>query len=227
MPQAPYDPQSFDHLAEMYDRAVSIDRRHDFFLRNLPPRRRRALEIGCGSGLLALELSRHFDSVLAIDVSEPMLAIARARRPAANLEYRVADAGSAGLEGEFDAIVSHTTLHHIDDVPALIRRCKAALAPGGRLLIVDVIERWPLLHRSYAGLTLGAYAASAFDLFRYGPRDALTLFRFRLSRPWLDHLKSDRYLSDADFRKLYGGLLPGCRISRTRYFGYVIWECDA
>lgn len=78
MPPRPNNPQSFDHLAEMYDRAVSIERRHDFFLQNLPLRRRRALEIGCGTGLLARELSRHFDSVLAIDISEPMLAIARA-----------------------------------------------------------------------------------------------------------------------------------------------------
>lgn len=57
----------------------------------------------------------------------------------------MADAGSAALEGEFDAIVSHTTLHHIDDVPALIRHCKASLSPRGRLLIVDVIDRWPRL----------------------------------------------------------------------------------
>jgi SAM-dependent methyltransferase len=226
MAQPPYDPQSFDHLAEMYDRAVCIERRHDFFLQNLPLGRRRVLEIGCGTGLLAQELSRHFDSVLAIDISESMLAIARARRPAVNLEYLLADAGSAPLEGEFDAIVSHTTLHHIDDVPALIRRCKAALAPRGRLLIVDVIDRWPRLNRSYAGLTIGAYAASAFDVFRYGPRDALTLFRFRVSRPWLEHLRSDRYLSDAAFRQLYSSLLPGAHISRTRYFANAIWQSE-
>src|ERR1700759_426421 len=106
-----HNPSSFDHMAELYDAATSIERKHEFFLENLPRRRGRVLDIGCGTGLLAWELSKHFESVLAIDISEPMLAIARAKRSAPNIEYRLADASAAVIEGTFDAIVSHTTFH--------------------------------------------------------------------------------------------------------------------
>src|SRR6266853_55729 len=111
------DPRSFDHLAEEYDFAASLERRPDFFLSHLPQRHRRVLDVGCGTGILALELSRHFESVVAIDISEPMLAIARRKRAAANIEYRLADANQLVLERKFDAIVSHTTFHHLEDVP--------------------------------------------------------------------------------------------------------------
>jgi SAM-dependent methyltransferase len=219
-----YDPQSFDHLAARYDAAAAIERRHDFFLENLPRQRRRVLDVGCGTGLLAQELASHFESVVAIDVSEPMLAIARAKRAAPNIEYRLADASSAVPEGVFDAIVSHTTFHHIVDVAATIGRLKGALAPGGRLLIVDLVERWPV--KPNLGLVLGACVAAGPDTFRYGWRNALTLLRFRLSRAWLEHLKSDRYLPMDAFRQTYGRLLPGAAITQAGYFARVVWQRD-
>jgi SAM-dependent methyltransferase len=228
MSRRPYDPRSFDHLAKMYDTAASIERKHSFFLENLPRRRRRVLDIGCGTGLLAQALSRYFESVLAIDISEPMLAIARATRSAPNIEYRLAGASTAALEGEFDAIVSHTTFHHITDVAGTIARLKAALAPHGRFLIVDLVDRWPRFrYRPYAGSILGACAATGPDVFRYGFHDAFTLLLFRVSRPWRDHLKTDRYLSIAAFRQLYGRLLPGAAITRARYFARLVWESEA
>jgi len=72
------DPQSFDSFAERYDAAAELERSHDFFLSNLPNRRGRGLGgRGAGPGLLAGELARHFTTVVAVDVSEPMLAIAK------------------------------------------------------------------------------------------------------------------------------------------------------
>jgi SAM-dependent methyltransferase len=225
MAQQFYDPQSFDHLAEMYDVAAAIERKHSFFLTNLPRGRRRALDIGCGTGLLARELAKHFASVLAIDISAPMIAIARAKRAAHNIEYRLADASAARIEGPFDAIVSHTTFHHIQDVAGTIARLKPLLAPRGRFLIVDLVDRRLLLgYKPYAGLISGACAAAGPDAIRYGFRNAVTLLRFRLSRPWLDHLKTDRYLSVPAFRRCYGELLPGAVITCNRYFAKVVWE---
>jgi 2-polyprenyl-3-methyl-5-hydroxy-6-metoxy-1,4-benzoquinol methylase len=220
-----YDPQSFDQLAERWDVAASIERKHDFFLQNLPRRRERVLDVGCGTGLLARELAKHFRSVVGIDLSDPMLAIARAKRAAPNIEYRQADAATAEIDGPFDAIVSHTTFHHIGDVAGTIARLKPMLTPQGRFLIVDIVESGPLSrYRPYAGLILGACAAAGIDVMRYGPRDAATLLRFRVSRPWLDHLRSDRYLSMEEFRRTYGAVLPGAQIVQRRYFAQVVWE---
>lgn len=157
-----------------------------------------------------------------------MLAIARAPRSAPNIDYRLADAGTAALEGEFDAIVSHTTFHHLTDVAGTIARFKSVLAPHGRFLLVDLVDRWPgFRYKPYAGLILGACAATGPDVFRYGFRDAFTLLRFRVSRPWLDRLKTGRYLTIAAFRQLYGNLLPGAAITRSRYFARLVGESDA
>ncbi len=221
------DPRSFDHIAEAYDAFVSLERKHDFFIRHLPERRCRVLDVGCGVGLLALELSRCFDSVLAIDISEPMLAIARRKRAAANVEYRRADANRLALEENFDAIVSHTTFHHLENIPETLTRLKAALAPGGRLILVDLVNRWPKIVRRFSlFIIIAAGMKFPRDLLRHGPTGACRLWRFRVSRPWLEHHKAERdlNLSAAEFRKLYGRHLPGASFSRTWHFMGVVWQ---
>lgn len=218
------DPQSFDGFAAQYDAAVSIERNHDFFLQHLPARRDSVLDLGCGTGLLASELSRHFVSVVALDISEPMLAIARARRGAVNIEYRRADANDLTLSSRFNAIVSHTTLHHLASIPRTLSILTAALAPGGRLILVDSIARfgpwvprWSVACQAFAGLRLLP------DCVRRGFPAAWTLFRFRVSRRWIAHLKSDRYLTPDQFRAVYGRLLPGARFTRLGSFMGVVW----
>ena len=211
------DPQSFDGLAEQYDAAVSIERSHDFFLKRLPERRGSVLDIGCGTGLLAYELSRHFCSVVAVDISEPMLTIARMKRRAANIEYLYADANNLTLCSSFDAIVSHTTFHHLVSIPRTLTALRAALAPSGCLILVDCIARFgPIIPR----WTSSYYAYAVLQLLPDGTRRGLdaawTLFRFRCSRQWIAHLKSDRYLTREQFCKVYGRLLPGARFTCMR-----------
>ncbi len=218
------DPRSFDHLAEEYDFAASLERRPDFFLCHLPPNRGRVLDVGCGTGILAEELARHFQTVVAIDISEPMLAIARGKRAAANIEYRQADANQLVLEQKFDAIVSHTAFHHLENVPRTLGVLKAALEPGGRLILVDNVVRWPVFARH----TLLCVALSCLrlppDALRYGLHPAWRLFRFRVSRSWLVHVTTDRFLSADGFRKVYGQLLPGASFTRLKYFMGVVWQ---
>ena len=220
-----HDPRSFDHIAEAYDAFVSLERNHDFFIRHLPERRGRVLEVGCGSGLLALELSKFFDSVTATDISEPMLAIARRKRTAANVEYRRADANRLALEETFDAIVSHTTFHHLENIPETLSRLKAALAPGGRLILTDRVNRWPGIVGRYSVFTIAAAAAKfPRELLRHGSGGARCLWSFRVSRPWLEHRKAERLLSAVEFRELYGKHLPGASFTRMWHFMGVVWQ---
>jgi len=113
---------------------ASHERRYDFFLESLSQGRSKALDVGCGTGGLSLELSKHYGSVLAIDISEPMLKIARRKRSAPDM-----DADSLELVPEFDLIVSHTTFHHLKDVATTLETLKSTLKPGGRLIIVDAV----------------------------------------------------------------------------------------
>ncbi len=120
-------PAQFDPVAVEYDFEASLRPDHDFFLRHLPAVRGAALDVGSGSGILTLELARRFDEVVGVDISSEMLAIARARRSAANLTYLRMDANDLRLDATFDYIVSRTTFHHLTDVPAVVRRLKAML----------------------------------------------------------------------------------------------------
>jgi ubiquinone/menaquinone biosynthesis C-methylase UbiE len=219
-----YNPRSFDHMAEEYDFVATRERSPAFFLNNLPERRQRVLDVGCGTGILADELSRHFGSVVAIDISEPMLAIARARRFAPNIDYRREDANHLALDQTFDCIISHSTFHHLEDISATLRTLKASLEPRGRLILIDNASRCPLIPRNACTSTAKACLKFAPNLFRYGLRFAWRSFRFYTSRYWLDHIKADNILSRARFREIYAAALPGATFVPLKYFMGVIWQ---
>jgi len=95
----------------------------------------RVLDLGCGLGYLARELrARGCGPIIAIDLSERMLAEARERTNDAGIDYRRSSLEDFAAEPEaFDLVVSTLALHYIDDYPALVRRIARWLAPGGRL----------------------------------------------------------------------------------------------
>jgi ubiquinone/menaquinone biosynthesis C-methylase UbiE len=103
------------------------------------------LDIGCGTGTLAIAASRHVGaggSVYGIDPSPEM--IARAARKAAKARVPVVFTRAAAEQipiedGRFDVVLSTLMLHHL---PLKIREpcaqeIRRVLRPGGRLLVVD------------------------------------------------------------------------------------------
>ena len=186
------------------------------------------LDLGCGTGLLSLELSRHFRSVVALDISEPMLAIARSKRSAPNIDYRLCDADDFSAGTGFDAIVSHTMFHHLPNLPATLARLKRILAPKGRLIALDCVThipvffpRWSILYRAHAAMQFWP------DILRFGPKAACTLLQFRACRAWIAHLKSDKYFSPAQFKEAYAASLPGAQFTRMKNFMGVVWTAPA
>lgn len=92
------------------------------------------LDAGCGSGRLTEVLIERVPRgrVIAVDVSESMLAAARERLgPSADI--RRADLTELRLDEQADAILSTATLHWIADHERVFERLRAALRPGGRL----------------------------------------------------------------------------------------------
>jgi SAM-dependent methyltransferase len=221
-PNLKRDPRKFDAFAERYAYMAGLLHDHAFFLRNLPARRTRALEIGCGAGRLARVLARRFDKVVAIDSCEPMLALAREDNAEPNLAFLRMDANRIELSGPFDFIASHTTFHHLEHPMRTLAALRHLIAPGGRIAIVDAVsERAAIPAWHFAA---GAPLALPSDLVHHGPTAALRLLRFRLSRPWLEHLASDRYLSPGAFRRLFGDALPGAAFEAVGPFLGVVWE---
>lgn len=90
------------------------------------------LEIGCGTGSTAILHVPHVAQYLAVDISERMIEIARAKDAPANLSFQVADIDEMSLEpGSYDMVQAHSTLHLLSDPKAAIEKMYDALKPGG------------------------------------------------------------------------------------------------
>jgi len=102
----------------------------------------RALDIGTGTGRLLEVLAPNVASGLGIDASRAMLALARVRlaKPEfAHLSVRLADMYALPLhDASFDLVLLQMVLHYAEDAAAAIAEARRVLAPGGRLLVVDV-----------------------------------------------------------------------------------------
>ena len=212
----------FDAFATEYDFVASLQNQNDFFTNNLSASKGAALDIGCGSGILAFELAQYYDNVVAVDLSAKMLAIANQKRSAPNIEYIQMDASQLALDRQFDLIVSAATFHHLPDLPAALNAIKKMLNPHGKIVFLDNISE--VETPATIGYILGAVRDFIPDCSTYGFRNALRLLKFRLSPGWLKHLASDRYLSERRFRKIYSRCFPGCYFVKLGCFMGVIWE---
>lgn len=224
-------PGSFDGIAEGYDFIASLSpERNEFFLNRLTDRRTAALDVGCGSGILASELADHYARVVGIDISTDMLRIARTKRPRPNVTYLQMDANAIELDGPFDLICSINTFHHLTDLSAALDRLKRLLAPGGRLVITDcVLLRFAWL-KPYASRHPWVYFAGAVlnapgNVRRMGWKNAIRAFRHQASQQMREHLADDEWLKPNDFREVYGARLPGCEFHNPAGGGMaVVWD---
>ena len=100
----------------------------------------RLIDIGCGCGQTTLELARRAGpsgNVVGVDVSAPMLAVARRRARAlslAEVEFLEADAQTHGFDSAgADALFSRFGVMFFADPAAAFANLRSALASGGRL----------------------------------------------------------------------------------------------
>jgi ubiquinone/menaquinone biosynthesis C-methylase UbiE len=126
-----------DELAEFYD-MDNARLRDDFrFVRRLAKDARSVLDIGCGTGELAVDLADGHD-IVAIDPARAMLDIARSRSGGEKVEWIEADARDMRLARAFDLIVmtghAFQTLLTADDRLAALRTVAEHLKPGGRFV---------------------------------------------------------------------------------------------
>src|SRR4051794_40591712 len=93
----------------------SYDRFHrDQFLDLVPPAGRLTVDVGCGEGRLARDLRARGHTVVAVDASPTLVALAREAEPA--MDVRLADAAALPLaDGAADLVVAFMSLHDMDD----------------------------------------------------------------------------------------------------------------
>ena|SRR5947209_1782070 len=107
------------------------------------PAGKRALDVGCGGGLLAEEFARVGWRVTGVDPSEPSLKTARAHalQSGLDIEYLCATGESLPFRDEtFDVVYCCEVLEHVDDVDRVIAETARVLQPGG-VYLFDTINR--------------------------------------------------------------------------------------
>lgn len=130
----------------------------------------RAVDLGTGPGDIPIRLARVQPSwrIVAVDASEPMLAIAGEASaeagPAGRIEWVLADAKATGLPGGgFEVVLSNSILHHLSDPEAFWVEIKRLAAPGAAVLLQDLAR--PASEAEACGV-VEMYAGEESDLLK-------------------------------------------------------------
>ena len=124
------NPVRLCYVRDMVDQHFHLDE-HDL----RPLAGKRALDVGCGAGLLAEPLARLGATVTAVDAAPELIEAATAHATAQGLaiDYRVAAVET--LDGEYDLVTAMEVIEHVADPQAFVASLAARLAPAGLLIL--------------------------------------------------------------------------------------------
>ena len=135
----------FDQEAGQWDkkqRRIQLARAVAAGIRDLPlDKRMQALEFGCGTGLVGLEIAPHIKSLTAVDTSRGMLKVLTEKlhsQGITNVQPRCLDLVAGPLVERYDLVFSSMTLHHVAETDLILTRLTEALNPGGWLALADL-----------------------------------------------------------------------------------------
>jgi len=196
---------------------------HGWVLGNLPARRRAAVDVGCGTGVLAGKLAPHFARVTGIDADAGMAAAASTRLaqdPRVSIRHcRFEQFAEAAGDGEADLITMVAVLHHLD-LDDTLARIPGLLAPGGRLLVVGLarVDSLPDL----AADLISAAANPVMGLIRH-PRPARPAEGPAAGQPVMP--VRDPAATVAEISAAVAARLPGAAVRRRLFFRYTLrWD---
>jgi ubiquinone/menaquinone biosynthesis C-methylase UbiE len=139
----------FRALTRVYDPLVRFTTREGLFKRLLieqaaPAPGQRVLDLGCGTGTLAIEVKRREPAaeVVGLDADPEMLAQARRKAEEVGVELELTEGFSTELpyeDGSVDLVLSTLFFHHLDPDPKrqTVREIARVLRRGGELHVAD------------------------------------------------------------------------------------------
>ena len=137
---------NFEQKAKAWDNNSRIDIRNNF-VKQLNNgtfffKEDNIAEIGCGTGLVGLQLSKLVNKIYMIDNSPSMLNVLREKISESNIN------NVEIIEGDFEnsnlnnlsGVISFLTLHHIEDISSFIDNVNEKLIVNGFIAIGDLVE---------------------------------------------------------------------------------------
>ncbi|HEX4332603.1 MAG TPA: bifunctional 2-polyprenyl-6-hydroxyphenol methylase/3-demethylubiquinol 3-O-methyltransferase UbiG [Usitatibacter sp.] len=107
---------------------------------------KRAVDVGCGGGILAEAMATRGAKVTGIDLAERPIKVAmlHASETSSDVEYRVVSAETLADEmpAAFDVVTCMEMLEHVPDPPSTVRACARLVKPGGHVFF-STINRNP------------------------------------------------------------------------------------
>jgi ubiquinone/menaquinone biosynthesis C-methylase UbiE len=212
---------AYDRVAELYDAAYADIRVresewqwvHDH-LRVAQARRvggLRVLDIGCGNGALlrAVDEVGPLESGVGLDVSAAMLATAQARGARPAIQFLQSDSPALPLPDQsVDVAISFLSFRYLDWDP-VIAEIRTVLAPGGRLLVVDMVER----RVDLSGAPRLARAAVAHRRAPLRHPEFVANLRELTSHPeWQEMLRHNPIRAEHEYRWYLESRFPGARL---------------
>jgi cyclopropane fatty-acyl-phospholipid synthase-like methyltransferase len=114
------------------------------------------MDFGCGTGLVSLALEPHVDTITGVDSSRGMLDVFNNKikhYAIDNVTTALVDIDKSDLpSGPFSSIVSSMTMHHIKDIPLLLKKLHVALDKKGKLFIADLDSENGTFHENNDGV---------------------------------------------------------------------------
>ena len=113
---------------------------HEFFLNKIESNSK-ILDVGCGIGEVAFDISKKAQKVVAIDINKKKIESAKRRFSKDNLTFIVGDATDYNFNERFDYIILSNVLEHIKDRQAFLKKVKNF----GLFFLIRV----PMINRSW------------------------------------------------------------------------------
>jgi len=112
------------------------------------------LDLGAGTGLLSFFLAQKVGKITALDNSPSMLEVFKEKQDdfACETQSIQSDIMELKTTKKFDAIISSMTIHHIENIPALMKKLHTLLKPNGFIALADLEKEDGTFHSDNTGV---------------------------------------------------------------------------